>query len=164
MPPSDWLTSLSSDWLTFLSSDWLILVSSQNFTLAKKLLPMYPWWPAVASGSQRYPATAHVASHTVASSWGVAGQQWSLTLYDGTGSTKWTLRAFRTKSLKHSCHAGEHCQNLLHIWFWITFLFQKFTQYPCETPMWGCDPQWKKLRIRRQGQYPPVFIFIMKSF
>jgi hypothetical protein len=50
MPTSDWLTSLSSDWLTCLSSDWLILVNSQNLILAKKtLLPMYVWWPAVAS-------------------------------------------------------------------------------------------------------------------
>jgi hypothetical protein len=49
---SDWLTSLSSDWLTSLSSDWLILVNSQNLILAEKtLLPMYVWWPVVASAT-----------------------------------------------------------------------------------------------------------------
>jgi hypothetical protein len=42
----------TSDWLTCLSSDWLILVNSQNLILAKKtLLPMYAWWPAVASAT-----------------------------------------------------------------------------------------------------------------
>jgi hypothetical protein len=43
---SDWLTCLSSDWLTCLSSDWLILKTS---SWQKTLLPMYAWWPAVAS-------------------------------------------------------------------------------------------------------------------
>jgi hypothetical protein len=58
MPTSDWLTSLLSDWLTCLSSDWLILKTSswqkENFTA---------YVCVVASGSQRHPATAHVASH-----------------------------------------------------------------------------------------------------
>jgi hypothetical protein len=61
---SDWLTSLSSDWLTCLSSDWLILVSSQNLILAKKNFTAYIC--VVASGSLRHPATAHVASHSLA--------------------------------------------------------------------------------------------------
>ena len=51
---------LTSDWLASLSSDWLILKTS---SWQKTLLPMYVWWPVVASGSQRHPATAHVASH-----------------------------------------------------------------------------------------------------
>ena len=54
---SDWLTCLSSDWLTCLSSDWLILKTSswqKNFTA---------YVCVVANGSQRHPATAHVASH-----------------------------------------------------------------------------------------------------
>ena len=49
--------SLSSDWLTCLSSDWLILKTSswqKNFTAYVCM---------VASGSQRHPARAHVASH-----------------------------------------------------------------------------------------------------
>jgi hypothetical protein len=58
---SDWLTCLSSDWLTCLSSDWLILKTSswqKNFTA---------YVCVVASGSQRHPATAHVASHRLIS-------------------------------------------------------------------------------------------------
>ena len=54
---SDWLTSLSSDWLNSLSSDWLIIKTSswqKNFTAYVCM---------VASGNQRHPATAHVASH-----------------------------------------------------------------------------------------------------
>jgi hypothetical protein len=67
MPTSDWLTSLSSDWLTSLSSDWLILVNSQNLILAKKNFTTYVC--VVASGSQRHPATAHVASHKRRMEW-----------------------------------------------------------------------------------------------
>jgi hypothetical protein len=71
MPTSDWLTSLSSDWLTSLSSDWLIclsfdwliLVNSQKPHLGKKNFTAYVCM--VASRSQRHPATAHVASHTL---------------------------------------------------------------------------------------------------
>jgi hypothetical protein len=70
MPTSDWLTCLSSDWLTCLSSDWLILVNSQNLILAKKtLLPMYAWWPAVASATlQRHmwlPTLTHLIIDTI---------------------------------------------------------------------------------------------------
>ena len=44
---------LTSDWLTCLSSDWLILKTSS--WQKKSLLPMYAWWPAVASATlQRY--------------------------------------------------------------------------------------------------------------
>jgi hypothetical protein len=43
---SDWLTCLSSDWLICLSFDWLILKTS---SWQKTLLPMYVWWPEVAS-------------------------------------------------------------------------------------------------------------------
>jgi hypothetical protein len=54
MPTSDWLTFLSSDWLTSLSSDWLTCLSSdwlifKTSSWQKTLLPMYAWWPAVAS-------------------------------------------------------------------------------------------------------------------
>jgi hypothetical protein len=57
---SDWLTCLSSDWLTCLSSDWLILKTSSW----KKKKNFTAYVCMVASGSQRHPATAHVASHT----------------------------------------------------------------------------------------------------
>jgi hypothetical protein len=39
---------LTSDWLTCLSSDWLILKTS---SWQKTLLPMYAWWPVVASAT-----------------------------------------------------------------------------------------------------------------
>jgi hypothetical protein len=48
---SDWLTCLSSDWLTCLSPDWLILKTS---SWQKTLLPMYVWWPAVASATLQW--------------------------------------------------------------------------------------------------------------
>ena len=48
MPISVWLTSLSSDWLTSLSSDWIILKTS---SWQKTLLPMYVWWPVLASAT-----------------------------------------------------------------------------------------------------------------
>ena len=48
---SDWLTCLSSDWLTCLSSDWLILKTSS--WQKKTLLPMYAWWPVVASATRQ---------------------------------------------------------------------------------------------------------------
>ena len=51
MPTSDWLTSLSSDWLTLKTLSW-----QKNFTA---------YVCVVASGGQRHPATAHVASHKV---------------------------------------------------------------------------------------------------
>jgi hypothetical protein len=64
MPTSDWLTCLSSDWLTCLSSDRLILVNSQNLILAKKKT-FTAYVCVVASRSQRHPAMAHVASHSL---------------------------------------------------------------------------------------------------
>jgi hypothetical protein len=75
MPTSDWLTCLSSDWLTCLSSDWLTCLSSdwltclssdwlisKTLTWQKKNFTAYEC--VVASGSQRHPETAHVASHS----------------------------------------------------------------------------------------------------
>jgi hypothetical protein len=53
---SDWLTCLSSDWLTCLSSEWVILKTSSW----QKTFTAYVCM--VASGGQRRPATAHVAS------------------------------------------------------------------------------------------------------
>jgi hypothetical protein len=53
----------TSDWLTSFSSDWLILVNSQNLILAKKKKKNFTAYVCVvASGSQRLPATTHVAS------------------------------------------------------------------------------------------------------
>jgi hypothetical protein len=65
---SDWLTCLSFDWLTCFSSDWLICFSSDWLILKtsswqKKNFTAYVC--VVASGSQRHPAMAHVASHNI---------------------------------------------------------------------------------------------------
>ena len=56
-----WLVNLSLIWLVNLSLIWLVnlslvwLVNSQNLILVKKtLLPMYAWWPAVASATLQW--------------------------------------------------------------------------------------------------------------
>jgi hypothetical protein len=64
---SDWLTCLSSDWLTCLSSDWLILKTS---SWQKTLLPLYAWWPAVASATlQRHMWLPTVVSCATGAMW-----------------------------------------------------------------------------------------------